>query len=120
MPGRLIAFGQYATGHKHAGIVHAGIMFDSTYIIEALGSGISANDIRVGDKRCGYSVYRPRNAMLGTIAGNLAKLLLDEHYLTKQIEYPAHACQCSSPMDAGATERPRGRLFGRPFTGGDG
>ena len=34
-PGKVIAFGQFVTAHQHTGIVHAGIMFDSTYIVEA-------------------------------------------------------------------------------------
>jgi hypothetical protein len=77
--GKAIQLGQALTGHKHTDIIHAGVMFDGAYIIEALGKGILANDIRTGNRACGYIVYRPRNAMLGTVAGNLAKLLFDPH-----------------------------------------
>jgi hypothetical protein len=85
--GRAIAFGQALTGHKHTDIIHAGVMFDNAFIIEALDAGIGANDIRVGNRNCGYVVFRPRNAKLATVAGNLAKLLFDEHGALKNLKY---------------------------------
>lgn len=87
LPGRAIAFGQKLTGHAHSEIIHAGIMFDTTYIIEALSDGILANDLRIGNRTCGYVVYRPLSAELATVAGNFAKLLFDTHGITKSLKY---------------------------------
>ena len=54
---RLIAFGQRVRGQVNSMVVHAGIMFDPTYIIESSGQGLVANDIRVQNaaygRRCG-------------------------------------------------------------------
>lgn len=87
IPGRLIAFGQFMTGHKHTELIHAGIMFDTTYIVEALGGGILASDLRLQNLNCGYHVYRARKPEIGTIAGNLAKLLFDLHGTNKNMTY---------------------------------
>ncbi|MGH7616951.1 MAG: hypothetical protein ACREPM_06965 [Gemmatimonadaceae bacterium] len=87
VPGKLIAFGQAMTGHKHTELIHAGIMFDTSFIIEALGGGVLASDLRVQNVKCGYLVYRSRKPDLGTIAGNLAKLLFDLHGTNKNMSY---------------------------------
>src|SRR5437868_3128747 len=85
--GKAISFGQKQVGQNNAKYVHAGIMFDSTFIIEALGSGISSNDIRVGTRQCAYAVFRPRRKELGTIAANFAKLLFDSHGQRHKLSY---------------------------------
>jgi hypothetical protein len=87
VPGKLIAFGQFMTGHANTEMIHAGIMFDSSFIVEALGGGILASDLRVQNVKCGYHVYRSRKPDLGTIAGNLAKLLFDLHGTNKNLSY---------------------------------
>jgi hypothetical protein len=58
-------------------LVHAGVMFDNTYIIEAQGSGVSANDLRVQNVKYGYIVFRPGAANIGDGAGTFAKILFD-------------------------------------------
>ena len=56
-------------------MVHAGIMFDSTYLIESLAQGVTANDLRVGNAKCGYMVFRPSgSANLANGAGTFAKV----------------------------------------------
>ena len=77
--GKLIAFGQAIVGDKNSEIVHAGVMFDKYFMIEALNSGISANDLRVGNTAVSYRVYRPHNAMLGVTESNVVKFLFDHH-----------------------------------------
>ncbi len=60
-------------------IVHAGVMFDQTYIIEASREGIRANDMRVQNKNMTYVVYRCTRADMAKGAANCAKLLFDIH-----------------------------------------
>jgi hypothetical protein len=52
---RLIAAGQALFKGKNPDITHAGVMFDSTYIVEAQGDGVVANDLRAGNKAYNYS-----------------------------------------------------------------
>jgi hypothetical protein len=85
--GKAISFGQARVGQANSNYVHAGIMYDTTYILEALGSGIASNDIRIGTRACGYSVFRPKNAQLGTIAANFGKLLFDSHGARHKLNY---------------------------------
>jgi len=85
--GKAIAFGQFMSGLGHSEIIHAGVMFDSSFIVESLGKGVVANDIRTGNAKCGYVVYRPHNAMLGTVAGNFVKLLFDQHGIVHNLAY---------------------------------
>lgn len=75
----LIGAAQAITGAARPFIVHAGLMFDRTYIVEAQASGISANDLRVQNKRYTYVVYRPKRSDLGRGAGTCAKMLFDIH-----------------------------------------
>jgi hypothetical protein len=60
-------------------IVHAGVMFDKTYIIEAAAEGIRGNDLRVQNKKMTYLVYRCTRTDMGQGAAMCAKLLFDIH-----------------------------------------
>jgi hypothetical protein len=84
---RAISFGQSLVGQRNAPVVHAGVMFDSTYIIEASGAGVSANDLRVGNLRHGYLAFRPKNRVLGKGAGTFAKILFDVHGRQGNLRY---------------------------------
>lgn len=82
---RVISMGQ--TGLANPKVVHAGVMFDSNYIIEAQASGISANDIRVQNKEVAYIVYRATNTAMGEGAGTCAKMLFDIHKRHGSMKY---------------------------------
>lgn len=84
---KAISFGQNMVGQLNTQIVHAGVMFDKTFIIEAQGSGISANDLRVQDKKYGYLVYRPVRANFGQGAGTCAKIMFDIQMRNKNLKY---------------------------------
>lgn len=75
------------SGKVNSQIVHAGVMFDSVYIVEASARGIIANDLRVKDASYGYSVYRPRNTNLGQGAGTCAKVMFDIHQTRGSLKY---------------------------------
>lgn len=77
--GKLIAFGQAMVGDKNSELVHAGVMFDKSYMIEALMQGITGSDIRIQNKSYAYRVFRPRNVQLGQTEGNVVKFLFDHH-----------------------------------------
>lgn len=79
IPGKAIAFGQAMVGDKNTEIIHAGVMFDKSIMIEALSKGISAADLRVGNRPYAYRVFRPRNPALGTTESNVVKFLFDHH-----------------------------------------
>jgi hypothetical protein len=74
---RAIAFAQWVAGQRDSHVIHVGIMRGESYMIESEKRGIWAADLRVQDKDYGYLVYRPRNALLGTAAANMAKLMYD-------------------------------------------
>ena len=76
---RAITFGQWARGLSHASLVHAGILFDNHYLVQALKDGIVATDIRVDDVQCAYEVYRATKPNLAAGAANCAKMMLDIH-----------------------------------------
>jgi len=97
---KAISAGQNLRGQLNPQIVHAGLMFDSTYIIEAQGSGVSANDLRVQNKKYGYLVYRPVRSNFGQGAGTCAKVMFDIQSRNKNLQYNL----------LGAI----GSLFGRP------
>jgi hypothetical protein len=86
---RLIRLGQRLVGQQNPDVVHAGIMFDSTYIIESSGPGLVANDLRVQDKPFGYLVYRCRNAGIAQGAGTCAKMMFDIQGRTRGLKYGA-------------------------------
>ena len=84
---KAISLGQNMVGQLNAQVVHAGVMFDKTYIIEAQGSGVSANDLRVQDKKYGYLVYRPVRPNFGQGAGTCAKIMFDIQMRNKNLQY---------------------------------
>jgi hypothetical protein len=84
---RIIAAGQTVLGAENPQIVHAGILFDPTIIIEASGPGLSARDLRVQDKAFGYYVYRCSNANMAAGAGTCAKLFFDIQSRTDGLKY---------------------------------
>lgn len=103
---RAISFGQNLFGQRNASVVHAGVMFDSTFIIEAQGSGVSANDLRVGNANYGYLVFRPRNETLGKGAGTFAKILFDVHGRTGNLGYTVPGAIGSLGGGAGRAKTP--------------
>lgn len=80
LTGRVIAFGQAITGNHHCKIVHAGIMFDKIYSIEALKKGIRARDLRIQNFNDRYLVFRPVNKNLAQGAADCANMMLQIHY----------------------------------------
>jgi hypothetical protein len=60
-------------------IVHAGVMFDRTYIIEAAREGIRGNDLRVQNKSITYVVYRCARTDMAQGAATCVKMLFDIH-----------------------------------------
>src|SRR4051794_17674024 len=77
--GKLIAFGQAMVGERNTEIVHAGVMFDNHYMVEALNQGIAAADLRIQNRSLSYRVFRAKPPMLGATEANVAKFLLDHH-----------------------------------------
>jgi len=75
--GKAIQWGQKVIVGANWEYVHAGIMFDSTYFIEALWQGIDANDLRIKNKEYGYHVFRCRNLAVASGAGTCAKMMFD-------------------------------------------
>ena len=84
---RLIKTGQTLFKEKNPDITHAGVMFDSNFIIEAQGSGIMANDLRVGNAAYNYYVYRCTNTNMAQGAGTCAKMMFDIHALNGNLKY---------------------------------
>jgi hypothetical protein len=84
---KLIVFGQKLAGQANASFVHAGIMFDTTCVIESQGKGVVANDMRMKNRPCGYLVFRPANGALGQGAAAAAKLLFDIHQRQGSMKY---------------------------------
>jgi hypothetical protein len=72
-----IQLGQQVTGRQNVHITHAGVLFDKTFIIEALNAGISASDLRVQNLTYGYQVFRCTNANMAAGAGTCAKMMFD-------------------------------------------
>ena len=73
----VIQAGQAMTGGLNPGIIHAGMMFDKTAMIEAQANGISANDLRVQNKAYGYYVYRCVRPDMARGAATCAKMMFD-------------------------------------------
>jgi len=84
---RAIQLGQSAVGGRNPGIVHAGVMFDSTYLIEAQGKGISANDLRIQNRSYGYYAFRCNKIDMARGAGTCAKMMFDIHQSGGQLGY---------------------------------
>lgn len=85
--GGLISFGQKMQGLQHSALVHAGILFDNHYMIQALGAGISATDVRVQDAKYEYVVYRAKQANLAAGAATCAKMMMDIHLAHRTLKY---------------------------------
>jgi hypothetical protein len=84
---RAIQLGQAMVGGLNTGVVHAGVLFDRTFIIEAQGNGIGANDLRVQNLPYGYHVYRCRNPNMAEGAGTCAKMMFDIHQRRGSLGY---------------------------------
>lgn len=84
---RVIRFGQSLAGSANPDIVHAGIMFDGTYIIEAQSAGVSAHDLRVQNKPYGYYAYRCKDSEMARGAGTCAKMMFDIHQRHGSMKY---------------------------------
>ena len=84
---KIIALGQAARGQLNPEVVHAGVMFNQTYIVEASGGGIHASDMRVQNASFGYLVYRPTNASVAEGAGTCAKIMFDIHKTRGNLTY---------------------------------
>lgn len=97
---RAIRLGQALAGQKNPDVVHAGVMFDSTYIVEASGAGIVANDLRVQNQAYGYYVYRCTNPNVAAGAGTCAKMMFDIHSKQGSLKYSV-AGAIGSLMGAG-------------------
>jgi hypothetical protein len=95
--GKLIKLGQTLAGQKNADVVHAGILFDNNFIIEAQGGGLMAHDVRVQNKDIGYLVFRPNSVNLARGAANCAKLMFDIQSTHKTLKY-AYAGAAGSLM----------------------
>ena len=72
---------------ENSDVVHAGLLFDNNIIIEAQGSGVSANDLRVGNKKYGYIVFRCKNANMASGSAEFAKVLFDSHQNNQKQSY---------------------------------
>jgi hypothetical protein len=84
---KVISLGQNLRGQLNSQVVHAGVMFDGTYIIEAQGNGVSANDLRVQNRKYGYLVYRPVRPNFSQGAGTCAKIMFDIQMRNKNLKY---------------------------------
>jgi hypothetical protein len=84
---KAIKFGQRLVHGANPEVVHAGLMFDSTYIVEAQRSGIIANDMRVQDLHYGYYVFRCTNNNMAAGAGTCAKMMFDIHGRGRNLGY---------------------------------
>jgi len=86
--GNAISFGQRLRNLPNSFVVHAGVMFDNHYIVEAQRQGIIANDLRVGhDLGCGYYVFRATNRNLAQGAATCAKMMFDVHQFGRNLSY---------------------------------
>jgi hypothetical protein len=84
---RIITLAERTVGQTNPLIMHAGIMFDRTYIVEALNDGISGSDLRVQNRGFGYMVYRPSAGNLADGAATCAKMMFDINQTSKTLKY---------------------------------
>lgn len=84
---RAIQLGQGLVGDVNSGVVHAGVLFDKTFVIEAQAAGIIANDLRVQDVHYGYHVFRCNREDMAAGAGTCAKMMFDIHARGKNLGY---------------------------------
>lgn len=84
---RAIQLGQSLAGGANPGIVHAGLLFDKTFMIEAQGPGVLAHDLRVQNKPYGYYVFRCTRPDMARGAGTCAKMMFDIHHQGGNLGY---------------------------------
>ena len=84
---KAIQLGQNLAGGTNTSVVHAGVLFDKTFMIEAQAAGIVANDLRVQNRHYGYHVARSTRPNLGAGAGTCAKLMFDIHARGRNLGY---------------------------------
>lgn len=73
--------------HRNSNVVHAGILFDGTYMIEALAKGISATDLRIQDRKYHYMVFRASNPNVAQGAADCANMMLKINHTQKTLPY---------------------------------
>lgn len=91
----LISFGQAMTGMHASDAIHAGVMFDSTYIVESNKHGVVASDLRVGNLPYKYFVFRCANPSVAAGAGTCAKMMFDIHATHSSASYSYLGALCS-------------------------
>jgi len=84
---KVISASERLRGQLNPSVVHAGVMFDGVYIIEALENGISGSDLRVQDRTFGYMVYRPTVDSLARGAATCAKMMFDINTTNGTVKY---------------------------------
>ena len=110
LAGRAIAFGQSLMVGHHSGVVHAGILFDNTYMVEALNKGIRARDLRIQNRSYHYLVFRATNPRVAQGAADCANMMLRIHHTQKSMPYTITGAVGSifgsdtGPKDAGALD----------------
>lgn len=104
---KLIAQSQQMRGQLNPQIVHAAVMFDNTFVVEASGGGIHASDMRVQNKGFGYIVYRARNEAVARGAGEYAKIIFDIQSRNHNLSYAVGGAVGSLfPKKAGGPKAP--------------
>ena len=83
----VVYWAQTLFGAKQASVVHAGLMFDQNFIIEAQGPGVTANHMAVQNKDIPYSVYRCRRPDMAQGAGTCAKMMFDIHQRRQNVTH---------------------------------
>ncbi len=110
--GKIIHAGQALTSHSNSTIVHAGVLFDDTYVIEALNKGIRGTDLRIQSRTLHYMVYRPVNLNMARGAADCANMMLKINAAQKTLSYDIRGA-IGSIFGSGTTPRlpPRWRTF---------
>ncbi|HEX7970453.1 MAG TPA: hypothetical protein VF502_19680 [Stellaceae bacterium] len=113
---RIIEWAQRHAHQLNSQVVHAAIMFDNAFVIEAVLHGIQASDLRVQRAGYGYLVYRPRRADLAKQAARCAKAMFEMNQSRKNLPY-AGPYQLAGSLSASAGTAPKAddmvRLFNR-------
>jgi hypothetical protein len=85
---RIIEWAQRKAHQLNSQVVHAGVLFDNNFMVEALRHGIQASDLRVQNASYGYIVYRPRSDELARRAAKCAKAMFEINQRQKNLAYP--------------------------------
>jgi len=83
----LIEIMQTAVGAEFPSVVHAGVLFDPHYVVEASGLGVHANELRVANAGFECIVYRCTDPSIAAGAGTHARILLDIHAEQHSVQY---------------------------------